>query len=232
MEQSRLPPADLVSRTVETLSQRILVGQFEAEARLPSQGELCIELGVSRSVMREAMRILQSRGFIDISQGARPRVMPARREVVIESFGTFLKRAGVSLTQVLEMRGPLEAEIATLAARHITPAQIEELQRSVDALAGAADFEAQIEADVWFHRILAEASGNPLFGIILDVLAEQLRASRRRTLARSGVEIALGYHQRVCAAVAAHDTEAARREMISHMDQTRRDLENGDAVEK
>ena len=217
---------DLVTRTVDALIKKIMAEGRGPDHRLPSQGELSEEFGVSRSVVREAMRVLQARGFVDVSQGSRPRVIPASPDVVIESLTTFVRRSEFSLLQLWEMRTPLEAEIAMLAARRITPEKLAELKASVIALREAADLEAQIDADIWFHRVLAEASDNPLFGIILDVLADQLRASRRQTLVRSGVSMALGYHQRILNAVEARDTAAAHREMISHMEQTRRDLEN------
>jgi GntR family transcriptional repressor for pyruvate dehydrogenase complex len=218
-------PLDLVAQTVDLLERQIMNGTFSPAAPLPSQGRLCNDLGVSRSVIREAMRVLQSRGLIEVSQGSRPRVVPARPDVVMASFRTFLQRAEISLMHLLELRRPLEVEIATLAARHITPEQLADLHAAVAELAAASDREAQVDADTRFHRILAEATGNPLFGLILDVLAQQLRESRRQTLAHSGVAMALGYHRRILAAVEAGDTEAARREMIGHVEQTQRDLE-------
>ncbi len=216
---------DLVTRTVDAMIEKIMAEGLGPDHTLPSQGELSEEFGVSRSVVREAMRVLQARGFVDVSQGSRPRVMPATPDVVIESLSTFVRRSDFSLLQLWEMRTPLEAEIAMLAARRITPDKLAELKASVVALREAADLEAQTDADIWFHRVLAEASGNPLFGIVLDVLADQLRASRRQTLVRSGVSMALGYHQRILNAVEARDTAAARQEMLSHMEQTKRDLE-------
>lgn len=216
---------DLVTQTVNAMIKKIMADGLGPGHPLPSQGKLCEELGVSRSVIREAMRVLQSRGFVDVSQGSRPRVTPASPNVAIDSLTTFVRRSDFSLLQLWEMRAPLEAEIAKLAARRITPDKLAELKASVVALRDAADLETQIDADIWFHRVLAEATGNPLFGIMLDVLADRLRASRRQTLARSGVSMALGYHQRILNAIEARDTEAAAREMTSHMEQTKQDLE-------
>lgn len=221
----QLNSQNLVEQAVEALRDHILSGKFGKDQELPSQGELCNTLGVSRSVIREAMRTLQAQGLIEVSQGRRPRVLPAGPGALLQSLNTLVQRSDLSLLQLVEIRRPLEAESATLAAQRITAIQLVELRASVDALRDAVDLEAQVEADVRFHKVLADAAGNPLFGIILDVLAHQLRESRRRTLRQSGVETALGYHQRILAAVEAGDSARARQVMLQHLERTRQDIE-------
>jgi GntR family transcriptional repressor for pyruvate dehydrogenase complex len=221
----QLTSQNLVEQAVTALREHILAGKFGPDQELPSQGELCDTLGVSRSVIREAMRTLQAQGLIEVSQGRRPRVLPAGPDVVLQSLNTLVQRSDLSLLQLVEIRRPLEGETAALAAKRISAAQLEELRASVDALRDAADLEEQVEADVRFHKTLADATGNPLFGIILDVLAQQLRESRRRTLRQSGVETALGYHRRILAAVEVGDADRAQQIMLQHMERTSQDIE-------
>jgi GntR family transcriptional repressor for pyruvate dehydrogenase complex len=220
-----LASQNLVEQAVEALREQILNGKLAPAGELPSQGELCDMLGVSRSVVREAMRTLQSQKLIEVSQGRRPRVLPVGPDAVVESLGTLVRRSELSLLQLVELRRPLEAEIAVLAARRARPEQIQELREAVEALAVAPDLDSQIAADVRFHKGLAEATGNSLFGIILNVLADLLHESRRRTLRQSGVGTALGYHRRILAAVEAGDAAAAREEMLQHLERTRHDIE-------
>jgi GntR family transcriptional regulator, transcriptional repressor for pyruvate dehydrogenase complex len=219
-----LASQNLVEQAVEALREHILSGKFAA-GELPSQGDLCDMLGVSRSVIREAMRTLQSQKLIEVSQGRRPRVLPVGPEAVVESLGTLVRRSELSLLQLVELRRPLEAEIASLAARRATPEQLQEMRAAVQCLAEATDLESQIAADLRFHKRLAEATGNALFGIILDVLADLLHESRRRTLGQSGVGVALGYHRRILAAVEAGDAAGARDEMLQHLERTKHDIE-------
>lgn len=215
---------NLVDETVEALRRKILGGSLVAGDLLPSQGDLSTELGVSRSVIREAMKVLESRGLIEISQGRRPRILPASPTAVIETLQTLIERSELSLLALLEIRQPLEVEIAGLAAERLTGVQAEQLRESVAALREAPDRASEIAADMRFHKLLAEATGNPLFGIVLDVLAQLLQASRRKTLQQSGRDMALSYHERICDAVCAHNATLASQLMGQHMAQTRVDL--------
>jgi GntR family transcriptional repressor for pyruvate dehydrogenase complex len=119
----------------------------------------------------------------------------------------------------------LEVEIAGLAAERITPGQLADLRQAVLDLQRTDNLDGQIEADLRFHKVLADATGNPLFGIILDVLAHLCRESRRKTLRQSGVAVALGYHQRILGAVEVGDVRRARDEMAQHIERTKRDIE-------
>jgi GntR family transcriptional repressor for pyruvate dehydrogenase complex len=215
---------NLVDETVEAIRNKIFDGGLAAGDLLPSQGDLSSELGVSRSVVREAMKVLESRGLIEISQGRRPRILPASPTAVIETLQTLIERSELSLLALVEMRRPLEIEIAGLAAERIGSAHAQQLSESVDALRDAPDRESEIAADMRFHKVLAEATGNPLFGIVLDVLAQLLYDSRRKTLQQSGREMALSYHERICAAVCERNAPLARQLMTQHMSQTRIDL--------
>lgn len=206
------------------LRDQILSGNYAAGQNLPSQGELCIELGVSRSVVREAMRTLQSQGLITVSQGKRPSVLPAGPRAVIETLSTLVERSQVSLLELLEVRRPLELEIAELAAQRRTGEHLAKLHASIVALEAAEDMETGIAADSRFHKILAEASGNPLFGIVLDVFASLLRDSRRQTIRQSGMDMAVSYHRQILAAVEAGDANSARSLMAAHMRQTEIDI--------
>jgi GntR family transcriptional regulator, transcriptional repressor for pyruvate dehydrogenase complex len=86
--------------------------------------------------------------------------------------------------------------------------------------------EARIQADVWFHRILAEATGNPVFVLLLETLAEFQRESRQKTLAYSGVEQALAGHRALLEAVRNRDPQTAREAMQEHLRLAARDLQN------
>lgn len=215
----------LVERVVDSLREKIMSAAYGAEGELPPQSDLCRELGVSRTVVREAMQRLQSQGLIEISQGRRPRIRPAGHGAIAESIQVLMRRTDASLLHLAEVRLPLEAEIAARAAQRITSEALEALRRAVTDLQAAPCAASQIEADVRFHRILAEASGNPLFVYVLDALAELLHASRRETIGFGGVEPALQGHRQILAAVENRDPEAARCAMQDHLRASLRDVE-------
>jgi DNA-binding FadR family transcriptional regulator len=214
----------LVEQAVGSLRELVLSGRYAEGGELPSQGELCDELGVSRSVIREAMRTLQSEGLVEVSQGRRPRVSPARPNAVIRSLETLVHRTEITLLQVVEIRRLLEAETAAHAARVRDPALLDGLDRAARDLAEARDLEAQIEADKRFHTLLAQASGNPLYGIVLDALAHLLYDSRRLTLHAGGAEVPAAAHGAIVEAIRRGDPKEAAAAMLRHLDRTGADI--------
>ncbi len=221
---ARFEGQKLVPQVVEHLRGAILSVAARGGDALPSEGELAKMLGVSRTVLREAMKHLQAQGLVLMSQGKRPRIRPADSQAAVESLDLLLQRTKGALRHLVEARRPLECEIAGLAAERVRPEQIEAAAREVDALRDATDLDAQIEADVRFHRLLAEATGNPVFLTLLDTVAGLLRESRRRTLGKHGMGVAVDHHREILEAVRRRDPAAARAAMARHLDVNARHL--------
>ena len=224
---SRLRPIkrlNLVQEAFDRLREQIIEGKMESGGIMPPEGKLCETMGVSRTVIREAMRMLSAHGLVEVSQGRCPRVRPADPLTVVETFGTYLQRGDHTLLDLVEVRRPLEAEIAVLAASRAKPPQIKAMQEAIDAMASASSLEEQVEADVLFHSLLADAAGNPLFPMLLKTLAGVMRKSRRETLVQTGVERALPGHRAVLAAIRNGDAVAARTAMFEHLGMAEEDL--------
>jgi GntR family transcriptional regulator, transcriptional repressor for pyruvate dehydrogenase complex len=222
-----LPPLvseNLVAEVVGRLKAHILSGQMPADSPLPAEGKLAESFRVSRTVIREAMRILSAQGLVEISQGKRARIKPADPAATIASLDALLSRSPGSLAHLTEVRRPLEIEIAGLAAERGSAEQLAALERANDELASATSLEAAVEADVRFHRLLAEATGNPIFALMLETIAQLLKESRRRTIATSGQQLALEEHRRILATVKLRDPQAAREAMAFHLSLVKRDL--------
>jgi GntR family transcriptional repressor for pyruvate dehydrogenase complex len=216
-----------VDEVVQRLREQIVGGKLAAGESLPSEGDLATTLRVSRTVIREAMRILCTQGLVEISQGRRPRVKEADAQAAIISLDALLSRGSDSLQHLTEVRLPLEVEIAGLAAERATPEQLQQLAQANEQLANANTLEECIAADIAFHRALAAATNNPLFVLLLETVAQLLRESRRRTLTQSGTRLALEEHRRIYETVAQHDAAAARAAMRQHMRLIERDLAAG-----
>jgi DNA-binding FadR family transcriptional regulator len=105
----------LVEQVVDSLRERIVSASYQATGELPPQHDLCRELGVSRTVVREAMQRLQSQGLIELSQGRRPRIRPASHGAIADNLQVLMRRSAASLLHLAEVRLPLEAEIAGLS---------------------------------------------------------------------------------------------------------------------
>ena len=215
---------DLVQEVFSQMREQIVSGDFESGGTMPPEGKLCETMGVSRTVIREAMRMLAAQGLVEVSQGRRPRVRPADPQTVVETFGTYLQRGDHTLLDLIEVRRPLEADIAALAAKRARPPQIKAMQEAIDTMASTSSLEEQVEADVLFHSLLADAAGNPLFPMLLKTLAGVMRISRQETLAQTGVKRAMPGHRAVLAAVRNGDPQAARSAMLEHLGMAEEDL--------
>jgi DNA-binding FadR family transcriptional regulator len=185
---------------------------------------------VSRSVVREALGRLASLGLVRSIHGSGTRVeVPSGRQVSV-GFERLLRRADLRLDQLAAVRLPLEVAIAEQAAVHRGDEHLKRLEQTQQVLGNPRrSLEAHVKADLEFHSTLAEATGNPLFAIVLAPIQEMLIESRRRTLGRYGAELAHGHHAQILAAVKARDATAAARAMREHIETNFRHLTGADA---
>lgn len=224
-ELTRLDRISRVQQVSQQLRSSILAGRIGADGVLPSEGELAQLLGVSRTVVREAMRSLQAQGLVEKSQGRRARLKPAGAQAVAESLEVMLSRTDLSLVHLLEVRRALEAEIAALAAERATEAQIRGLYEAIQHQRDARSLHESAQADILFHRRLVAMTGNRLFELFLVSVSDLLHETVWRTLPESGPEPAIDGHIRIANAISGRDPEGARRAMIEHMDWTENEVE-------
>ena len=214
----------LSDRVAELLRASILERQLRPGDRLPTERELGDQFGVSRTVVREAVRTLVAKGLVEVRSGSGVYVASVDEAAVRESMNMFLHGVGVpSYEQIHEVRRVLEVEIAALAADRATEADIEALQRAcADMEASVGDVDAASAADVEFHVVLARATHNQLFTAMIDSIGDILLEIRKATLgirgrARKGVQ----FHQAILDRVAAHDVEGATEAMRVHLEDAR-----------
>ena len=164
-------------------------------------------------------------GLVEVSQGKHPRVKPVDAQQLVESLGTFLQRSQRSLLSLTEVRRPLETEIAALAASRATPSHIAALEETVVQMSAAESLNAQIAADMRFHELLALATGNPVFQLLLQALTHLLYQSRQRTIAGAGIHRAVVGHRAILDAVKARAQETSRQAMAEHLLMAEEDLQ-------
>lgn len=228
MTTDRLVPhlereATLAERVEQELQRLIVQSRLGPGDRLPSERELASQFGVSRTVVREAVRALAAKQLVDVSVGRGTIVRAPSTEAAGESMKLLLMmQAGAAgIDKVSEIRHIIENEIAALAATRRTPQDIAALEAICAEMREHVDApEVYIKSDVEFHAALARATQNELFVIVLDSLVEVMIEVRLLTLRVPGIaRLALHYHERILEAVRAGDPEAARAVMDEHMDQ-------------
>jgi GntR family transcriptional repressor for pyruvate dehydrogenase complex len=219
-----IPHADLVDEVVQRMRNEIIGGAFSSTGLIPSEGELGTSFGVSRTVIREAMRILGAQGLVEVSQGRQARIKAADPQLVVDAFHTYLQRSEHTLLELIEVRRPLEAAIAALAAERASDAHIAAMKEAIDQHAAGRSLNELTNADVRFHDLLAESTGNHVFQLLLKTVAELMRLSRLATLRNSDNDRVIAGHRAVLDAVERRDPAGARNAMIEHLSTFEKDL--------
>lgn len=227
----------LADRVAQHLSEQILAGELERGRQLPAERNLAEQFGVSRTVIREAIRSLVSKGMLEIRSGSGTYVRGPDTAAATESITLLLRlhhRSGESADQkAMEIRRVLEVEIAGLAAERATTEDLALLELEVERLRQAKhNREAYIRSDVEFHSALARATHNELFVVVLSSIADVLREVRRLGFETPhGYDSAVYFHTRLLDAVANKDAVAARRIMEQHLADAGEILRQGMEIE-
>lgn len=201
--------------------------QLRPGDKLPPERQLINEFGVSRTVVREAIRALEERGLVEVKHGSGVYVAEPSIDSVTESLALHLRVSESSLMPLLEVREILEVEIAGLAAERATEEDQEQMERTLRREAGLLDSQDEyVEEDLRFHGLLTEATHNEVLHILMRPLAELLRDSRRVTIEPPGsTELSFKGHKEIFEAVKNRDKEQAREAMRKHLRMVRKVLE-------
>lgn len=221
-EEPRLVTERLSDRLAARLIAQIEQGALLPGDRLPTEAQLAASHGVSRSVVREAVHQVKSRGLLRSRQGSGVFVAlaPAHRSL---AFDPSVLGSMTAVVEMVELRRVLEGEIAALAAERATRAQVASLRRALAAVdAATAAGRDGVAEDLAFHRAIGEATGNPQFGRLLAFLEQYLREAMRVTKGNEArredfMHQVRDEHRAIVAAIAAHDVPAAREAAIGHL---------------
>ncbi|MBC7876267.1 MAG: FadR family transcriptional regulator [Anaerolineales bacterium] len=221
----------LYERVVEKVLELISSGAWKPGFRLPPERELSEAFGVSRTVVREAVKALEARGVLESSTGSGVSVRLADFNMVSRSLQTYMQLSNLVDFEIRlnEVRRVLEVEMVALAASRITPEQRTQLREICQQMRDGQNSAKQMaELDFRLHITLAEATQNELFKVLLAPLIDQLRD--QITLTWEGfprpVNLVFDQHETIVAAVENGDAEAARQGMIKHLAFSREVLED------
>ncbi|MDQ1425001.1 MAG: hypothetical protein QOD72_2499 [Acidimicrobiaceae bacterium] len=201
--------AALASRIRRT----ILVHGLRAGDRLPSEAELIAEHGISRPTVREAIRILDAEGFVEVRIGRNGglRVAQPKPEALGEWLATQLAMRAATVHSLVEFRVVVEPVAAGLAAQRATPEQIRLLREAVNS--------PSVEEELDFHLYVADATQNELLRLLLRAVHTGLREHRiyHAAVSEADVVAARRVHRRLFDAIADRDAELASTLMLKHM---------------
>ena len=193
-----------------------------SNGRLPPERELCERFGVSRTVIRETVKVLVAQGFLKQVGGKGTFISQNSVEPLTNALSVFVRRnAQQSYTELFEVRSVLEVEIAGLAAERASSEEIDYLAKLNRTLAtmhskmddlSDKDLARYNQLDFEFHQALAKCTRNNFFVILVAALSDAFKGTWNQTHHRSenrghGIEM----HERILNAIRAHDPTAARQ---------------------
>ena len=208
------------------LARRIILCDFPVGSYLPAESELIARFGVSRMVIREALRRLEMCGLIAVRHGRRTIVAPQEEwDVINRLVLTAYRDEGLIaplLRDSLRVRRILEPAIAAEAAEKATPELLAALAACLERQAAALDApDTFLEEDINFHNLLVSATDNRILARVLGAIRDLLHVSREVTnQLPNALPGALRSHQRIYDEVRAGDPDRAHRAMLDHLDHT------------
>jgi DNA-binding FadR family transcriptional regulator len=223
MDAVELPAAHVV--VVERLRRAIHLGHYPVGGKLPPERTLAVQLGVSRVTLREAIRVLEDEGLIRTRRGATGGAFVLASPLSPEELRAHVRGRRDELLAVLEFRLVNERLAARMAAERVTPADVDELEATVEALRMSGDIGPFRQADSAFHLKVASMAGSPL----LERAVADARAALFLPLDALDFDIVRGSavrgHEKVLAAIRDGDGARAGRAMAAHIRTTTRELE-------
>jgi GntR family transcriptional regulator, transcriptional repressor for pyruvate dehydrogenase complex len=206
------------STLADVLAERVMTGRLAVGERLPSERQLALEFGMSRPMVREALRTLVERRLIDVapSRGAFVRRDTGPRRY--QPFDVEYRRRGTTARQLSEARLMLETEAAALAATRADASDLATLQAAVERLEASANPLDRVRNDLAFHAAMVAASHNS----VIETMFASIQGLTVELMVRSAgdpevVRRSQPYHRLAYEAIAARDADAARTAIRDHL---------------
>jgi GntR family transcriptional regulator, transcriptional repressor for pyruvate dehydrogenase complex len=206
---------------VKQIQHAIREGQIAPGERLPTERELAEQFGVSRSVVREAIKVLGTMGLVESRQGSGSYVQNSTIQTISRAFVLSVSPDAESVERLFEFRQVLETEAAHLAAIRATPDQISAIEVTLARMNHSEELDPWklfAEVDPPFHILISEACGNPYLQVAIACVRDMQQDVVRIFSERAGsVEDAMKHHHLILEAIRQHDPAAAAASMAEHI---------------
>ena len=221
----KLDEGSLSIQATHQIRELIRVGELKKGDRLPSERDLGDRLGVSRTVVREAIKMLRASGYVKVRMGVGTFVAEDPINVLQDSLSYSNDPESKKIADLHQVREVLEPAVAALAAQNAESDDIQKMEKIVQEMElNLSSGYRYIEADKLFHVALAEATKNLIFSLLLNSIVDLLQEARRLAISTPGAgDRSIHYHRRILEAVKNRDAEEAFIAMSEHMQQTKND---------
>jgi DNA-binding FadR family transcriptional regulator len=217
-------PASLATAVTIELVERIVRGVHPSGSSLPPEPVLCETFSVSRTVVREAVKVLQEKGLVQVRQGTGTVVTPSAMWNMLDELvlgATIAEDESLAiLDDLVVTRRVLESDMANVAARLADDDAIEKLRGLVDRMDELVDDQdAYHDHDRAFHDTVMQASDNRIARAVVRALESQV-INTARYMGRTERALCVASnqgHRRIYERIAAHDPEGAAEAMFTHI---------------
>jgi len=228
MRYGQIVTASLAGQIAESLEQAIVGGQLKIDERLPTEDELAARFGVSRPTVREALKRLAARHLIRSRRGPAGGtfVTGPSPEQLAQSFSTaatlLVATGGAGLDDMASARMEMETVCCRLATANRTEAHLAAMRAEIGLQRDAAISDQEFCAsDVRFHRAVADAAGNPIIRLLMNVVIEGLMPVTNMIIVHVRERrIVVRQHERIADALEARspgDAEAALADLMQYV---------------
>lgn len=212
----------ILEQVVDILKDLILKGNYKIGDYLPSEIELCRQMGIGRSTLREAIKILESYGLVEKTHGVGVIVVDESFKATSGMFRLTLIRKGYTMKELFEFRSTNEIRTAELASLYATKSNLQEIEKYLQIMRNNMASESEyLNADIEFHLAIAKASQNKLYMMILQIVRPLLEEMIQTTMMyHHRPEQNFNFHENIFKAIKNGDTSLSITAMKKHLEGT------------
>jgi GntR family transcriptional repressor for pyruvate dehydrogenase complex len=224
---------NLYEQIADTLEQAIMHPETKLE-KLPSEQELARRFQVSRTVIREALKVLKERGLIRSRNGEGSYISKPNTDTISSAVNRIVQMDNISNDDLHSMRLILETAGAKLAATHALPEEIEHLEHILKEMSDEnLELNKRILLDADFHISIARASGNELLGMFVDVMTLLLKDYMSKGLfGLTRIRNTLNQHEKILEAIKNREGDKSETAIYDHLMAARKDVSRYENREK
>jgi DNA-binding FadR family transcriptional regulator len=221
---TKIARATLAEQAAENLIAFIESQDLKPGKLLPPEYQLAADLGVSRPIIREALKSLEGKGIVEVVSGKGAMVKLPNSQPLQLFFQRTMRIQREAITDVMELRIGIEVQSAALAAQRRTPDDVARLTESVvEMRRNLGNPDVYVELDVAFHLLIASTTRNTMIYHMVKAIRESLKDTLHESLLRQQpnkqLELVQAGHEAILASLEQGDAEGAKRAMAAHFDE-------------
>lgn len=216
----------LYERVADLLEQQI-INDHEHGERLPSEQQLAEQYQVSRTIIREALKLLKERGLIDSKTGSGSYVTRPEAQNIAEVVYRIIRMDQIDYISVFDVRIILELESVSRAAQYATDEELQEMERLLELMKDPDITSATRSGyDFSFHYLIAKASRNPLLALMTEAIGTICQEMIQKAFhLQHSLQDSIMRHAWIMDALKSRDQEAAKHAMLGHLEKSKSNYE-------